>query len=108
MIVETKSTWYVYRVKGNVAKDDLSSTSPDGVPGREIVDPSDGDVLLPVPDHPGAQPTEKLMTMTTCHPKFTASQRMVVHAVLDPAMTMPRTDDTKPAPIEALYGEVRV
>ena len=25
----------------------------DGVPGREIVDPGDGNVLLPVPDRPG-------------------------------------------------------
>lgn len=108
VIVETKSTWYVYRVKGSVAKDDLGSTVPDGIPGREIVDPSDSGVLLPVPNHPGAQVREKLMTMTTCHPKFTATQRMIVHAVLDPSLTLPHTNDTKPAPIEALYGKVGV
>jgi len=108
VIVETKSTWYVYRVKGSIVDSDLGSTVPDGVPGREIVDPSDGSVIMPVPNHPGLAPTEKLMTMTTCHPKFTAEQRMVVHAVIDPTLTRPRTGDTKPAVIEALYSKVRV
>ena len=41
------------------ARRSSSSTDADGVPGREIVDPSDGNVLLPVPDHPGATPTKR-------------------------------------------------
>ena len=62
----------------------LSAKDANGVPGREIVNPGDGDVLLPVPDHPGDDPAKaRYMTMTTCHPKFTAEQRMIVHAVLD-------------------------
>lgn len=103
VIVETATTWFVYRVKGAGAN--LSVTAPDGVPGREIVGPSDGSVLLPVPNHPAADPTEKLMTMTTCHPKFTATQRMIVHAVLDPALSAPRTNAKMPASISALYGK---
>lgn len=83
VVVETRSNWYIYRVKGNAQTGDLSDRGTDGVPGREIVSPSDTDVIAPVPDHPGQKPTEKLMTMTTCHPKFTANQRMIVHAVLD-------------------------
>ena len=81
VVVETKSFWYVYRVKGA----DHGLTSPDtidGVPGRVIVQPTDGNVLLPVPDHPGKTPTERLLTMTTCHPKFTAEKRMIVFAAL--------------------------
>ena len=31
----------------------IAAVDADGVPGREIVDPCDGDVLYPVPDHPG-------------------------------------------------------
>jgi sortase A len=82
VVVETKSTWYVYRVKGDAATGDLSAKETDGVPGREIVDPSDVAVVDPVPGQPGVKPTEALMTMTTCHPKFTANERMIVHAVL--------------------------
>jgi sortase A len=104
VVVETKSTWFVYRVKGHPAgSDPQRSPDADGIPGRQIVDPSDGAVLLPVPNHPGARPTEQLMTMTTCHPKFTATQRMIVYAALQ--TKVPRTGDTMPAAIKALYHE---
>jgi sortase A len=106
VIVETLRFWYVYRVLGDVASGDLSATGPDGIPGREIVDPSDATVIAPDPDHSGQAATEKLMTMTTCTPKFSASQRLVVHARLDPSLTIPRTSDTQPAAIAALYEQV--
>jgi sortase A len=106
VIIETLRFWYVYRVLGDVASGDLSATGQDGVPGREIVDPSDAPVIAPYPDHPGQAASEKLMTMTTCHPKFSASQRLVVHARLDPSLTIPRTSDTQPAAIAALYEQV--
>ena len=60
--------------------------------GREIVNPSDGRVILPVPNDLSvndAQATGALMTLTTCTPKFSATQRMIVHAYL--ARTVPRT-----------------
>lgn len=104
VIVETEARWYVYRVKG--APGAISSTVPDGVPGREIVSPGNGLVIGPVPDRPGAQPTEKLMTMTTCHPKFTATKRMIVHALLNPGLTVARGRTGMPAPISALYNTV--
>ncbi len=105
VVVETKSFWFVYRVKGSpVGGNPQKSTDADGIPGREIVDPTDGDVLLPVPDHPGAEPTERLMTMTTCHPKFTAAQRMIVFSVLKAKVA--RAGDPMPAAIKALYDEV--
>jgi sortase A len=103
VIVETGRDWYVYRVKGT--KGNLSATVPDGVPGREIVSPSDGNVLLPVPNHPDSTPSERLMTMTTCHPKFTATQRMIVYAALSPGLTVakPKATSGMPASIKALY-----
>jgi sortase A len=122
VIVETKSTWWIYRVLGSPAgadpEDNMTSIrATDGssvqdfdVPGREIVDPSDGDVLLPVPNHDGWRPTKAaLMTMTTCHPKFTASQRMIVHAQL--ATQYPNSEklikaNKMPAEVQALYSEV--
>ncbi len=115
VIVETKSWWYVYRVLGRPAGQDPSKVKQDAgvdangnpitLPGREIVDPSDGNVLLPLPDHQGTTPTKALMTMTTCHPKFTASHRMIVYSVL--VSKVPNADLAMPANVKALYGEVK-
>ena len=41
-----------------------------------------------MPDHPDETPTRALLTFTTCHPKYTANQRMVVHAVLTRAVAV--------------------
>jgi len=35
-----------------------------------------------VPQHPGVQPKQAWMTMTACHPRFSASQRYVVFSKL--------------------------
>jgi sortase A len=99
VIVQTESKWYVYTVKG--AHGNIDAKDADGIPGREIVTPGNGDVLDAVPNHPGNDPTEKLMTMTTCHPKFTAANRMIVHALL--SKTVPASGITMPASIKALY-----
>ena len=108
VVIETKTAWFVYRVKGQ--QHGLEKADSDGIPGREIVDPSDGEVVAPVPDHPGAKPTEALLTMTTCTPKFTAAQRMVVHASLERSATVQVTAASgkavlaMPASISALYS----
>ncbi|MGH3265563.1 MAG: class E sortase [Trebonia sp.] len=104
VVVETKAHWYVYRVKGSVHPQDVTRANSDGIPGRMVVAPTDGAVTLPVPDRPGVQPTEALMTMTTCTPKFTAEQRMIVFAAL--AKTLPHAGATKPAAILDLYKQV--
>lgn len=52
------------------------------VTSREIVRPSDVGVIGPVPGQPGATPTEALITLTSCHPKYSATQRFVVHGRL--------------------------
>jgi sortase A len=107
VIVATRNAWYVYRVKGT--EHGLTKDDADGIPGREIVSPDDGNVLLPVPDHPEAQKNaagkwpESLMTMTTCQPNFTAAKRMIVYAVL--ALTIPGNGDHMPAQVKALYSE---
>ncbi|MGX1751095.1 class E sortase [Glutamicibacter protophormiae] len=48
----------------------------------EIVNPSDGEVLLPVPHQLGVEPTDSILTMTTCHPKYTTRQRMIAYSEL--------------------------
>ena len=82
VVVQTASRWYVYRVLGDVKTGNLGVRDSEGVPGREIVSPAATSAIAPVPDHVGLRPTRALMTMTTCHPKYTAEKRMIVHAVL--------------------------
>jgi len=73
IVVETRTAYSVYAVKRH-----------------EIVAPTDVQVVAPVPDHPGVQPTERWMTMTACHPKYSAAQRYVVFAEL--VKTYPHAD----------------
>lgn len=47
-----------------------------------ITDPSDTDVLLPVPGQPGVEADEAVLTLTTCHPRWSSSERLIVHATL--------------------------
>jgi LPXTG-site transpeptidase (sortase) family protein len=77
IVLETRDSWFVYRM--------LPLTGdPSGVPGEEIVLPTDVEVISPVPGQAAdAQPTGAYLTLTTCHPRFSARQRLIVHAVLD-------------------------
>lgn len=75
LVVQTPETWYVYRVTGT-----------------EVVWPRDVEVVAPVPNQPDAVPTEAVMTLTTCHPMYSARQRYVVHAALE--YWMPVADGT--------------
>ena len=122
VIVATRNAWFVYRVLGVPAGKNPEKvtqtlpvelgTGPSTVqlPGREIVGSDDSNPLYSVPDHPeavkgtdGKWPTH-LMTMTTCHPKFTAENRMIVYATLD--KTIPGNGDHMPAYVKGLYSEV--
>ena len=53
------------------------------VRSHEIVAPTDTCVVADVPADPGTRPTERLLTLTTCHPRYGDTERYVVHAVLD-------------------------
>jgi sortase A len=104
VVIQTAKNWYVYRVLGDVTKYtaaqqiankqqrdqavEAALATPDGqgVVGREIVSPSAYQVVDPIPNEPNAKATRALLTMTTCHPKYTANQRMVVHAALERAV----------------------
>jgi len=103
LIVETAAEWFVYRVlpmrgessgwaQGKGAQQrchgvaPLTAPYPD-VPGQEIVLPSNGTVIAAVPGQPrDAVPAPaagaRLITLTTCTPKFSAQQRLIVHGVL--------------------------
>jgi sortase A len=47
-----------------------------------VVKPSAIGVTYHVPDHLGATPTQRLLTLTTCNPKYSARTRLIVRAVL--------------------------
>ncbi|MGC4894365.1 class E sortase [Micromonospora sp. DT31] len=66
IVVETRTDWLVYRVYQ-----------------QRIVKPEQVEVVAPVPGKPGRRATEKLLTLTTCNPKFDNYQRLIVHARLD-------------------------
>jgi sortase A len=78
VVVETRDTWFTYRVTGT-----------------RIVSPTAVEVTLPVPGQPGVAPTESVLTLTTCHPRYSARQRMVVSAALDE--TLAKVDGDPPA-----------
>lgn len=82
IVVETEQNWYVYRVLGDPASGDFG-TDPSGIPGRQIVRPADVSVIAPTPG--GAAATDAYLTLTTCHPKYSAAQRLIIHARLDGA-----------------------
>jgi sortase (surface protein transpeptidase) len=83
IVVETADTWFVYRVLGDRATGAFTG-DPSGIPGQEIVSPSAVEVISPTPDTPaGTAASGSYLTLTTCHPRFSARQRLVVHAALD-------------------------
>lgn len=51
--------------------------------GLEYVRPTGIGVVDPVPQEPGASPTDRIMTMTSCNPMFSSSERIVGYAVFD-------------------------
>jgi sortase A len=65
-VVETATTWFVYRAVRHV-----------------IVTPTHVEVVAAVPQQPHATPTESWMTMTACHPEFSARQRYVEFSKLE-------------------------
>lgn len=66
IVVETADAWYVYRMREH-----------------QIVSPDRVEVVAPVPGDPQAEPSERLMTLTACHPMYSARERYIVHAELD-------------------------
>lgn len=91
VIVETKTNWFVYVV------DAQKNPSPDH-PGWKLVDPSYGEVVLPVPERPGVKPTKKLITLVTCNPRWGSSTRLIVYGHLTKSYPKPG-----PLPQELAY-----
>ena len=61
ILIDTRTRQYVYKVTGT-----------------KVVSPTDVSVAAPVPEHPAKDPTDRLITLTTCNPKYSAAQRLIV------------------------------
>lgn len=66
VVVETKDTWYTYVVDRT-----------------QIVEPTDVWVLDPVPGKPQAKPSQRLITLTTCNPRWASTERLIVFGHLE-------------------------
>lgn len=49
----------------------------------EIVLPDRGDVIAPVPTQPSAEPVDRILTLTSCNPRFGAQERIIAYSVLE-------------------------
>lgn len=68
IVIETDETWFTYRVYA-----------------KDIVAPNAVEVAAPVPFHPDKKPRKRRITLTTCHPMYTARQRLIVFGELTDA-----------------------
>lgn len=66
VVVETPDGWYTYRFRN------LEYVQPDGV-----------GVLLPVPQVTEVQATDKIITMTTCSPRYGFSERAIAYGMFE-------------------------
>jgi sortase A len=64
--IEMEAGWYRYEIR-----------SLEYVPATGI------GVLTPVPQAPGVAPADRLITLTSCNPIYTASERIIVYGVYD-------------------------
>ncbi|MEV4217323.1 class E sortase [Nonomuraea sp. ATR24] len=65
IIVEAREARYTYRVTS-----------------QDIVEPDEVEVLAPVPGKPDIRPIRAFITLSTCHPEYSAAQRLIVYGVL--------------------------
>lgn len=99
VIVETQDDWFVYRILPMAEEIATWANNPrpqcdgvgvqtgayEGIYGREITQPDDYAQILPVPHlNSTAVPPEaqRLLTLTTCHPKFSDAERMIIHGAM--------------------------
>jgi sortase A len=59
------------------------------------VKPTAIEVTYAVPGNKNAVPTKRLLTLTTCNPKYSAKTRLIVNALLETAL--PKTAGDPPA-----------
>lgn len=67
IIIRTKNYWYVYKYTS-----------------YKIVTPSHSEVIAPNPEHPGKDPVKRMVTLTTCEPRYsTPTHRWISYGEFD-------------------------
>jgi sortase A len=66
IFVETQDGWYQYSFRN------LQYVQPTGV-----------GVIDPVPDVPGVQPTDRMITLTSCNPFYSTAERIIAYGMFD-------------------------
>jgi sortase A len=66
LFVETQDGWYQYSFRN-----------------LEYVQPTGVGVLDPVPQTPGVQPTDRVITLTSCNPFYSTAERIVAYGMFD-------------------------
>jgi len=79
IVIETRDRWFTYRVTDT-----------------DIVRPSQTEVTYPVPYEKGKRATKSIITLTSCHPKFSAQQRITIFGELESEL-LKKTGQTPPA-----------
>lgn len=82
VFVETREAWYEYTLRRD-----------------QIVSPTDTWVIDAVPGDPGATPTERLITLTTCNPRWGSTTRWIWWG--DLTARYDKADGEIPAQVEA-------
>ncbi|MEV4895932.1 class E sortase [Nonomuraea sp. NPDC055795] len=65
IVVEAREARYTYRVTS-----------------QDIVEPNEIEIIAPVPGKPDISPIRSYITLSTCHPEYSAAQRLIVYGVL--------------------------
>lgn len=74
IVIESAAGWYVYRYRST-----------------EYVTPSQVSVLEPVPNRPGQEPTDRIITLTSCNPLYSTAERIIAYGVF--SRWVPRSED---------------
>ena len=82
-----------FEVGDEITVTDVSGEFTYKVTRKFVVSPSDVTVLAPPDD-----PTAALLTLTTCHPKYSANQRLIIQAALVGTPLPPDAGQTTPVP----------
>jgi len=77
MVLETRDMWFTYRMTK-----------------QQVVAPTAVEVTYAVPGNRTAKPTQRLLTLTTCNPKYSARTRLIISGLLE--ATLPKAGGARP------------
>jgi sortase A len=86
IVIETRTAFFTYRMIQGL-----------------VVSPSAIGETNHVPNRPGVTPTQRLLTLTTCNPKYSARTRLVIRGLLESAL--PKAPGVVPPALSSIATE---